>query len=254
MLFVSTVLFLCYFCFVAILLSGWRQVLSSYKRSDHPQENFISVIVAVRNEADNITSLLTALLSQEYRHFEIIFVDDHSTDHTSDVVVKFGSSIRFIRNNGTGKKAAISTGLSVAAGTVIVTTDGDCTMSPGWLTTINESFSSPGVQMAIGPVRISQRDFFSTLQSIEFSSLIGSAAAMTAFQKPIMCNGANLAYRKSVFEEVNAYEDNLHIASGDDEFLMRKVQERYPAGIIFLADHRSLVSTNAQATLYDLIQ
>jgi poly-beta-1,6-N-acetyl-D-glucosamine synthase len=254
MLFVSTVLFLCYFCFVAILLSGWSQVLSSHKRSEHQLENFISVIVPVRNEARNITSLLSALLSQEYSHFEIIIVDDHSTDDTGDVVIKFGSRVRFIKNYGAGKKTAVSTGVAIAKGSVIVTTDADCTMSSQWLTSINEVFSSPGVQMAIGPVKIAQHDFFSTLQSIEFSSLIGSTAAMTAFQRPIMCNGANLAYRKSVFDEVNAYGDNLHIASGDDEFLMRKVYERYPPDIKFMADPRSVVTTTAQGTLHDLFQ
>jgi cellulose synthase/poly-beta-1,6-N-acetylglucosamine synthase-like glycosyltransferase len=208
----------------------------------------------VRNEARNIGALLSGILAQNYRLFEVIVVDDHSTDTTHDVISAFGGRVRYIRNHGNGKKDAIITGVSAATGSIIVTTDGDCTVPARWLAAINTFFNDSRNQMMIGAVKIHQHNFFSALQSIEFASLIGSAGAVTAFQMPVMCNGANLAYRKSAFEEVNAYEDNRHIASGDDEFLMRKMFQKYPSGIRFLADRQAVVTTHAQPTLHDFIQ
>ena len=62
---------------------------------------------------------------------------------------------------------------------------------------------------------------------------------------PSMCNGANLAFRKGTFFEVGGYANNLHIPSGDDEFLMRKIFKMYPDGIHFVKDSDAVVSTSA---------
>jgi hypothetical protein len=91
------------------------------------------------------------------------------------------------------------------------------------------------------------------MQSLEFSSLIGAGAATMSFGIPTMCNGANLAFRKEVFEEVNGYQGNETIASGDDEFLMRKIFKRYPDGIIFHDSPEGVVSTQPQQTLSQFI-
>jgi hypothetical protein len=63
--------------------------------------------------------------------------------------------------------------------------------------------------------------------------LVGSGACAMMIGKPNMCNGANIAYPKAVFEEVNGFDGNEHIASGDDEFLMHKIAEKYPNQIVF---------------------
>jgi cellulose synthase/poly-beta-1,6-N-acetylglucosamine synthase-like glycosyltransferase len=81
--------------------------------------------------------------------------------------------------------------------------------------------------------------------SIEFASLVGSGAALIQSNYPTMCNGANLAYEKEIFLEVNGYKDNYEIASGDDEFLMHKIAQKYPKGISFLKHKNSTVTTKA---------
>jgi cellulose synthase/poly-beta-1,6-N-acetylglucosamine synthase-like glycosyltransferase len=109
--------------------------------------------------------------------------------------------------------------------------------------------------MAIGAVRIeSGSKFFSQLQSLEFASLIGSAGATLFYSYPTMCNGANLAFRKSVFAEVKGFEGNWEIPSGDDEFLLRKIHSKYPGGIRFLTDRLSVVSTKPLLSLSDFLQ
>jgi cellulose synthase/poly-beta-1,6-N-acetylglucosamine synthase-like glycosyltransferase len=95
---------------------------------------------------------------------------------------------------------------------------------------------------------------FANMQAIEFSSLIGTGAATISLGFPTMCNGANLVVRKEIINEVGGFEDNKHIPSGDDEFLLRKVFARYPKGICFMAASEVIASTTPQPTLYDFIQ
>ncbi len=85
-------------------------------------------------------------------------------------------------------------------------------------------FAEAGCSLWRGAVRIHQGGrFFDHLQAIEFAGLAGTSGATLVTGRPTVCNGANLAYRKAAFEEAGAYAGNLHIASGDDEFLMRSL-------------------------------
>ena len=146
-------------------------------------------------------------------------------------------------------------GIVNARGEVIVTTDADCAVQPKWLDWINNFFQNPETKLVFGGVKIAQEgSFFSKLQSIEFSSLIGSGAATLGLGSFTMCNGANLAFSKEAFDEVSGYEDNLDIASGDDEFLARKIQQKYPASIRFLNHSDATVSTQSQPDLKRFIQ
>ena len=89
------------------------------------------------------------------------------------------------------------------------------------------------------------------MQSLEFMSLIGIGAACIAQNRPTLCNGANLAYKKDVFNEIQAYSDSMHIASGDDEFLLHKVSGKYPGKTGFLKHKKAIVFTKAKADIRD---
>ena len=107
----------------------------------------------------------------------------------------------------------------------------------------------------MGGVRIADdHGFFSQLQALEFSSLIGVCGATAGLGIPAMCNGANLAFLKSAFQTVNGYEGNFNIASGDDEFLLRKIDRHFPDAVYFLAEPDAVVSTGPQKTRIDFIQ
>jgi biofilm PGA synthesis N-glycosyltransferase PgaC len=244
-----------YLLLLAMLYVGWK-IAMRQNTAVSGQSEKVSVVVAVRNEEKNIARLIHDLASQKHQSFEVIIVDDHSTDSTLRIASDFkAQGIHVISSNGTGKKPALTTGIALAKGSIIVTTDGDCSVSENWLTMISDAFKSSEVAMVIGPVRIKQDEtFFSNLQAIEFASLIGSAAATLALKKPSMCNGANLAFRKNIFNEVRGYEGNQHIPSGDDEFLMRKILLQYPGGITFLNNPESVVTTDAQNSLAAFFQ
>lgn len=243
-----TVLLL-YFLMMIFFIAGWNKVIhrpfSDDKKVNH---ELISVLVPVRNEMSNISSLLNDLLQQDDPLFEIIVINDHSNDNTfnvvSELVREFGNLKIINLTGGEGKKKALERGIKEAKGSIIVTTDADCRVNPEWVSTFRKALTNQNIKLAFGGVRIKQDGtFWSSVQAMEFASLIGSGAALSSWDKPLMCNGANLAYRKKNFEEVNGYEGNLHIASGDDEFLLKKISRQYPGGIRFVADSYNVVET-----------
>jgi poly-beta-1,6-N-acetyl-D-glucosamine synthase len=227
-----------FYCFLVIMLIiGWNKSIRASESSRSAPEEFISVIIPVRNEAKQMERLLVNLAKQHYTNFEVIIMDDHSSDDTLKIIRSYPMpQLSVHTNSGQGKKQAITEGVKRSAGQLIVTTDADCSFHPDWLKTMNRYFQDKKVLFLFGGVRIYDTpNFFTKMQAVEFASLIGSAAATAAFNIPTMCNGANLAYRKHVFEEVKGYEGNVHVPSGDDEFLMRKIHKKFPEGILFAA-------------------
>lgn len=249
--------FVVYYLLLVLLLAGWKRASVRQKGQFHGggKQPLISVVIPVRNEALNVWNVLMSLAQQEYKHFEIIVVNDASEDETLWVAKHAGlENLHVLQNRGAGKKEALATGIRVAKGSIIATTDADCSLCPRWLTVIREEFKDRAVMMAFGAVRLEgDHSWFSIFQEIEFSSLIGSGASTAGLGIPTLCNGANLAFRKKAFLEVKGYDDNVRIPSGDDEFLMRKIHRRYPLGIRFMSDPGSVVTTKPQADLGSFI-
>lgn len=250
-----TVVFLIYFLFLVALLVGWKKAMSISPEPTQTKEPLISVVVPVRNEEFTIGNLLADLLRQDYKNFEVIIVNDDSEDETLWTISQSQlKNVHVIHNKGKGKKSAITAGVRAARGSIVVTTDADCSVPTQWLKHIRAQFLKTEVMMAFGGVRIGGKDsFFNLLQKMEFASLIGSGAATAALGVPTMCNGANLAFRKKVFSEVRGYDGNLSIPSGDDEFLMRKIHKRYPDGIAFMNSGETVVTTMAQPDPHSFI-
>ncbi len=219
---------------------------------------FISVIIPVRNEAVQIPRLLSAIGRQSFSSslFEVIVVDDHSTDETRKFIEEKKWPFKLIalsleeisKRQGvilSGKKQAISQGIIHATGDIIVTTDADCYMGVDWLRTIDDYFSAGHVQMLAGPVVFDgANNLFEKMQTIEFAALIGAGAVALDAGNPNMCNGANLAFKKQAFEAVGGYEGNLHIPSGDDEFLLQKIHRQFPGQVYFNTAKVSAVYTS----------
>lgn len=241
---ILSVVFVVYLLLMACLLTGWRRAAPSAQQTSG-KDPLISVVVAVRNEENNIPKLLASLAAQDYGHFEIIIVNDDSEDETLWAISQSGlKNLRVVHSPGKGKKAALAAGIRVAKGSIIATTDADCIVPSGWLRQIREPFRDRQTMLVFGGVRMEgDGSFFSTLQAMEFASLIGSGASTASLGFPTMCNGANLAFRKMAFAEVNGYHGNMEIPSGDDEFLMRKIRARYPNSIRFIWSNDAIVTT-----------
>ncbi len=219
----------------------------------------ISVIVAARNEQENIPLLAECLFSQSYPNelFEVIAVNDHSDDRTLDMLRELALSFPNLKvldlpGGRQGKKAALAHGIAHASGELVVTTDADCAMGEKWLSTLAAFYVQHAPDMIIAPVRVSYRSVFEALQSLELSALVTLAAASAFGRNPVLCNGANLAFRKKAFDEVKGYAGHEDSPSGDDVFLM---QEMKSAGkkIFFIKSKSSIVTTRPQEELKDLL-
>ncbi|MFC5269950.1 glycosyltransferase family 2 protein [Adhaeribacter terreus] len=254
-----TSLVLGYSVFIVAAIIGWLRLPSPELPESYKPQIKISVLIAVRNEAENIGLLLQDLAAQNYPKdlLEVLIIDDHSKDRTAEIVKHFIAgtdlSLRLLRlenGRGKGKKSAIAFGLEQANGELIVQTDGDCRLQPDWLKLLEYVYVSEGAKFISGPVCLTaQNSLFQKMQVVEFASLIGSGAASMGLGKPNMCNGANLAYEKAAFYAVNGFAGNEKIPSGDDEFLMHKIQAAFPGKVKFLKAKGGTVFTAACETL-----
>jgi glycosyltransferase involved in cell wall biosynthesis len=267
---VAFLLILLYAGIILYYRSGWLQIkpFTALKALNSDQLTSVSVIVVARNEEKNIGECISSILNQTYPEgaFEIIVVDDHSTDTTMDIVLSFEkNNIKIIQladySGGTQlnsyKKLGIKKAIDVATGHLIVTTDADCTVPTTWLETLTAFYTqtnsvfmaAPVVYVNPSPADPLSKKIFKIFQSLDFMTLQGITGASINKRFHNMCNGANLAYVKTVFEQVNGFEGIDNIASGDDMLLMHKIQKVYPDKIGFLKSRNAMVKTQPVNTL-----
>jgi cellulose synthase/poly-beta-1,6-N-acetylglucosamine synthase-like glycosyltransferase len=250
----------------AVLIAYYHAAWNRLPEFVLPEKNasvFISVIIAARNEEENINGLLQSLYEQQYPKelYEVIIIDDHSTDNTwpllqeqrfSPMQVKPLQLSDYIEERNaiaSYKKKAIETGINAAAGTLIVTTDADCRFNPLWLQTIASFYEANDAKFIAAPVTFyNQPTLLSVFQSLDFLTLQGITAASVYKRFHSMCNGANLAYERSAFYEVNGFNNIDNIASGDDMLLMHKIFKQYPNQVFYLKNRRAIVTTDPVTT------
>jgi len=227
---------------------------------------FVSVIVAARNEENNIADCLGDLAEQTYPvdKFEIIVADDHSNDETPKIVQDFMRkmvNLRLLRVHGipeelTPKKNAINQGIQDTTGEIIFTTDADCRMKPTWLESMISYFTEDvgmvvGFSQFIG--RNGEQSFLEKLQAIDFLSLMASAEGSSNLGFPLAASGQNLAYRRETFEEVGGFKTIGHRVSGDDVLLLQLVRQKTNWKIRFADSEESFNSTYAKNSLPEII-
>ena len=252
--------FSAYAILILSYLYGWIKTTRLDVNKGTARDGKASIVVPVRNEAMQIGSLLEDLRKQRYPedHYEIIIVNDHSTDHTAGVVKSYTSrfaNIQLIELEAGefGKKSAIKKGVLKARHEVIISTDGDCRAPSEWLGHIMAAFGEPGIRMVAGPVILDpDSGWFRALQSLEFLSLIGVSAGAAGLGSPIMCNAANMAYLK---EDFCRYQEagKPGSASGDDMFLMLWLKKMHPGCIRFITSPGAVIRTLPCNNLYTLM-
>ncbi|HEX7844587.1 MAG TPA: glycosyltransferase [Chitinophagaceae bacterium] len=231
----------------------WKSV-PYFEPGKQATQTTISVIIPARNEEENIGQLLAALQEQTYSKelFEVIVIDDHSTDRTAAIVQQFAFA-KLIQlkddNLNSYKKKAIETGIAAATGELIVTTDADCVPLEVWLQTIASFKQERKAVLVAAPVAINCGSaVLQMFQAIDFMVLQGITGAVVHKRQMNMCNGANLAYERNVFNEVDGFNGIDHIASGDDMLLMYKIANKYPEGIHYLKSKEATVYTQPAKT------
>jgi len=267
-LILSLVLLIPYLLLIAYYRRAWVQIRPFVPDQRVAPSTTVTVVIAARNEAKNIGACLDSILQQKYpaELFEIIVVDDHSGDATAEIVRSYDQkNVRLISLGdltagavlNSYKKKAIATAIAQAWGSLIVTTDADCLVTEGWLATIVAFYQETQAVFIAAPVVFSQggqkagsaTGLLQRFQSLDFMTLQGITGASVEKKIHNMCNGANLAYPKKVFFEVDGFTGIDGVASGDDMLLMHKVQQRYPLQIRYLKSAAAIVTTQPAATL-----
>ncbi|MGM0407790.1 MAG: glycosyltransferase [Bacteroidota bacterium] len=232
---------------------GWFK-LKCFKHPNHSVSELVSIVIACRNEEGNIEHLIQSLLQQDYpkENTEIIVVDDHSEDDTYKILIRYAEKnnhLKILQNPKIqqGKKTALAYGIQYSSSKIIVTTDADCRMGRKWLSELVAYYTIHKPKMLIAPVVFDPlTNIFAKFQALEFTSLIISGAGAAAINKPIMCNGANLLFEKSLFNE-NTLHTNY--ASGDDIFLLLQAKKNNSRDIHFIKSSDAVVYTKPNQTL-----
>ena len=212
----------------------------------------VSVIIPYRNEAEHLVKLIHSLFSLHYpkEAIEFIFIDDHSSDNSTAIIVSSCKAAPFdckiiALSDETGKKAALKKGIESSTSEIILTTDADCTMGIHWASSMVSCFVNTDIKLLIGPVKLERgNSLFTSLQQLEFAAVMACTSGAAILKKPIACNGANLGFTRKLYETLRPYESNLHIASGDDMFFLfaaKKVLRN--TEIAFVSNPAALVET-----------
>jgi cellulose synthase/poly-beta-1,6-N-acetylglucosamine synthase-like glycosyltransferase len=254
-----TALLLIPYSIILLLYRKWFLQLRLFEMPQQfePSTSF-SIIIPARNEEANISKCVDSIMAQSYPKylFEIIVIDDHSTDGTSAIV----KALQAKHNNiqlisladeldgkllNAYKKKAIEKAIGYANYEWIVTTDADCIVKDSWLKSFAAFIEEKRLAFVAAPVIYTKDEsLLSIFQFIDFMSLQGITAASVSVGFHNMCNGANLAYRKDVFYEVNGFKGIDNIASGDDMLLMNKIKQQHPNGVGFLFSKEAIVATH----------
>ena len=249
--------FLIYILFIGQLIYGFNRMRRFSKAEFIPKTSF-SIVVPFRNEKENLPNLLhsISLLNYPKELVEVILVDDDSDDEFRIQNLEFRiQMIKNVRKSNSPKKDAIETAIQIAKHDWIITTDADCLVQKDWLTIYDQYIQKNEVEMvASGVCYIPKKGFLSAFQNLDFLSLQGATIGSFGINQPFMCNGANFAYSKSFFKELNGFQGNETIASGDDVFLLQKAVSVAPKKVGFLLAKESIVATNPVATWSDLFQ
>jgi cellulose synthase/poly-beta-1,6-N-acetylglucosamine synthase-like glycosyltransferase len=242
-----------YILWISLFYSGWLSI-PEYSVTGGSRL-LVSVIIPVRNEQHNIVHILNDLVQQEYPKdsFEIILIDDHSTDQTFEAISVYTNQeihVRYIRleDDKQGKKQALLKGVNESSYSVILTTDADCRIGTRWIKTMVDCIDNSKADLVAGPTILhGDNGFFYRFQQLEMLSLTGSAAGAIKTGNPVMCSAANLGFRKTAYLEArNAGYSQT--SSGDDVFLLLSMHKT-GKNIVYLKNTDSIVSTRSRADL-----
>ena len=254
MIFFSLIILLLYSVVFIVFRFSWKNLKKNFSSLDVST----SIIIAVRNEEENILNLLKDISAQNYpkRNIETILVDDGSSDKTLQILKENKSRFDFklyqLSGGNKGKKQAIQEGVKHAKGNILLFTDADCRLNKNWAIEMLSIFNDKSVNMVSGPVMFIENNILDQIQNLEFLSLIGTGAASIGLHSSLFCNGANLAIRKTIFEK-NKNKIRNEISSGDDVFLMHSVKKKSKKSIRFMKSFEAIVLTQPKKNINEFI-
>lgn len=227
-------LLLCFVIQLLFLLVQQRR-LAIYRLPSVEQDMYntppVSVIISARNEAENLKKYLPAVLNQDYPDFEVIVIDDCSSDDSRHIIEEFCKVYNNLKmvtvterpRFKTGKKFALTMGIKASKNECLIFTDADCKpASENWIAHVAANFSTTkDIILGYSPYLKSSGFInafvrFETLKTgINYlSAALGGDAYMGI--------GRNLAYKKSLFFKSKGFASHLHVLAGDDDLFVNR--------------------------------
>jgi 1,2-diacylglycerol 3-beta-glucosyltransferase len=234
-----------YLAQIAAVLFAVRQPRDAIDDSARP---FVSVVIAARDEERHLAACLESTLNQTYNNhlFEVIVVNDHSSDRTEIICQEFSarySHFRYlnVREDAQlrGKTNALDQGIEEAKGEIILITDADCTVPPTWVEWTGKRYvDSVGI---VGGLTLQKAGtWFEGMQSLDWAYLLGLAAATMSLRIPLSTIGNNLSFRKSAYKEVGGYR-KIPFSVTEDFMLFQAIVQTRKWNFICPIDPRVLV-------------
>ncbi len=225
--------------------------------NDFAELPFVSVIVAARNEEDNIAACIRSLIEVDYPDdkLQVILVNDRSTDKTKDIMLNYTNANKILTyldttgivvGNLKGKTNALAMAICEAKGEIILTTDADIMVKPTWIKEMMKYYDSKtGVISSFST--ISPKNFFWGIQSFDWLYLLGLAAGGDGLGHPMSCVGNNMSYRKSAYDEVGGYE-KIKFSVTEDFMMLQTIMKKtkwkskFPVNIDIMNDTYACLS------------
>ncbi|MCF6346921.1 MAG: glycosyltransferase [Flavobacteriaceae bacterium] len=242
-----TVLFYVFVISVTIQLLYYLFLFGKFSFSNQqkitPKAIPVSIIICAKNEAENLNENLTSILTQNYPNFEVIVVNDASTDNTISILNTFKNdylNLKIVDIKPTpeyrgNKKNAATKGIEMTTNEHLLFTDADCKPnSKNWIIEMTSQFTEDKtIILGYGSYQKIKNSLLNKL--IRFETLL-TAVQYFSYAKigiPYMGVGRNLAYTKNVFNKANGFSNHAHIQSGDDDLLINQIANKKNTAICF---------------------
>jgi len=225
-----------------------------------PYYPFISIIISAKNESNNIDNLIKSLYKQNYpiEKYEIIIANDKSTDNTLQKLLdyqKIKKNLKIINIKNTpikwgSKKWALNQCINHCKGDFILQTDADCLHGESWIFEMIQPFQDYEIGFVCGPSYIGKySNFWDSILRLESISQESFNYANSKKNLYISCTGRNIAFKKTIFTEINGYDGIHHIQSGDDDLLLHKVATSGKCKIKYIANQKALAVSSTPNTI-----
>ncbi|WP_445735505.1 glycosyltransferase [Mariniflexile sp.] len=227
--------------FFYILFFGKFAFIKPIKESH--KNTGVSVIVCAKNEAENLQDFLPSIIAQNYPNFEIVLINDASTDDTLEVMEAFVAQhknikivdVKNIEAFWGNKKYALTLGIKASKNEYLLFTDADCKpLSEYWIRDMCSHFNDDiNIVLGYGAYSKDKKSFLNKL--IRFETLV-TAIQYFSFAKvgiPYMGVGRNLAYTKTAFFKANGFVNHIKVRSGDDDLFVNQTATKSNTAICF---------------------
>ena len=247
-----------YCLLVLLLLRGLHRI----RPGRNTEQYTVSVVVAAKNEEQAIGDCLQAVLVQDYPadKYDVVVVDDGSTDATAEIVRKFAQQDRRIKllrpehgdSKLRAKKRALQYGIENSGGQIVMITDADCRPPSTWISGMIRHFE-PQVGLVAGHIREEGSTLGLKLRALERLSVAAVAAGAMSWGYGLTARGGNLSYRRKVFEEVGGLKTLYKSLSGDDDLFVQLVSRSSTWRLKYVLGPETAVTTTPPADLYQFL-